>query len=101
PSTTPLCTLSLHDALPIWHQLLDKNDSYLETSATAIYTYSIARAINKGYIDKLAYAPTALLAWNAVSTKVNSKGEVEGTCVGTGDRKSTRLNSSHASNSYA
>ena len=26
----------------------------------------------------------ALLAWNAVSTKVNSKGQVEGTCVGTG-----------------
>lgn len=72
------------DGSGFWHQLLDKNDSYLETSATAIYTYSIARAINKGYIDKLAYAPTALLAWNAVSTKVNSKGEVEGTCVGTG-----------------
>ena len=26
----------------------------------------------------------ALLAWNAVSTKVNDKGQVEGTCVGTG-----------------
>jgi hypothetical protein len=24
------------------------------------------------------------LAWNAVATKVNSKGQVEGTCVGTG-----------------
>ncbi len=67
-----------------WHQLLDKEDSYLETSATAIYTYSIARAINQGWIDGLAYAPTALLGWNAVSTKVNAKGQVEGTCVGTG-----------------
>ncbi len=26
----------------------------------------------------------ALLAWNAVATKVNAKGQVEGTCVGTG-----------------
>jgi hypothetical protein len=26
----------------------------------------------------------ALLAWNAVSTKVNAQGQVEGTCVGTG-----------------
>ena len=67
-----------------WHQLLDKEDSYLETSATAIYTYSIARAINRGWIDGLAYAPMALLGWNAVSTKVNAKGQVEGTCVGTG-----------------
>ncbi|MBC3787057.1 glycoside hydrolase family 88/105 protein [Spirosoma utsteinense] len=67
-----------------WHQLLDRNDSYLETSATAIYTFSIARAINRGWIDGLAYAPMTLLAWNAVSTKVTDNGQVEGTCVGTG-----------------
>ncbi len=67
-----------------WHQLLDRNDSYLETSATAIYAYSIARAINRGWVDKQAYAPMVLLAWNAVATKVNDKGQVEGTCVGTG-----------------
>ena len=67
-----------------WHQLLDRNDSFLETSATAIYTYCIARAINKGWIDAKAYGPVALLGWNAVSTKVNAKGQVEGTCVGTG-----------------
>ncbi len=67
-----------------WHQLLDKNDTYLETSATAIYTYCIARAINKGWIDAKAYSPMCLLAWSAVSTRVNEKGQVEGTCVGTG-----------------
>lgn len=67
-----------------WRQLLDRNDSYLETSATAIYTYCIAHAIQKGWIDPVAYGPMALLAWNAVSTKVNDKGQIEGTCVGTG-----------------
>jgi len=76
--------VSYQDGTGFWHQLLDRNDTYLETSATAIYTYSIARAINRGYIDKAAYAPAALLAWNAVATKVNNKGQVEGTCVGTG-----------------
>ena len=67
-----------------WHQLLDRADTYFETSATAIFTYSIARAINKGYVDAKAYGPVVLLGWNAVSTKVNEKGQVEGTCVGTG-----------------
>jgi rhamnogalacturonyl hydrolase YesR len=67
-----------------WHQLIDRNDSYLETSATAIYVYAIARAVNRGWIDQLAYAPMALLGWNAVSTKVNQQGQVEGVCVGTG-----------------
>ncbi|OYX84829.1 MAG: family 88 glycosyl hydrolase [Flavobacteriales bacterium 32-34-25] len=76
--------VAYQDGTGFWHQLIDRNDTYLETSATAIYAYSITRAINRGYIDKAAYAPAALLAWNAVATKVNDKGEVEGTCVGTG-----------------
>jgi unsaturated rhamnogalacturonyl hydrolase len=67
-----------------WHQLIDRHDSYLETSATAIYSYCIAHAINRGWINREAHAPMALLAWNAVSTKINEKGQVEGTCVGTG-----------------
>jgi rhamnogalacturonyl hydrolase YesR len=72
------------DGTGFWHQLLDRNDSYLETSATAIYAYCFARAINKGWLDAKTFGPAALLAWNAVSTKVNSSGQVEGTCVGTG-----------------
>jgi len=67
-----------------WHQLLDRNDSYHETSCTAIYTYCMARAINKGWIDALAYGSQVQLGWHAVTTKVNDLGEVEGTCVGTG-----------------
>ena len=68
----------------LWHQLIDKSDSYLETSATAIYTYSIAKAINEGWIDASAFGPVALLAWNGITKKINDKGQVEGTCVGTG-----------------
>ena len=67
-----------------WHQLIDRNDSYLETSATAIYCYAIAKAINQKWIDAKAYTPVCLLAWNAVSTKITNAGLVEGTCVGTG-----------------
>ncbi len=67
-----------------WHQLLDREDSYLETSATAIYTYAYAKAITRGWLGAKEYAPMTLLAWNAVSTKVNGRGQVEGTCVGTG-----------------
>lgn len=67
-----------------WHQLLDKNDSYNETSCTAIFTYCIAHAINEGWIDGMAYGPVAQLGWNAVSTKISETGRVEGTCVGTG-----------------
>lgn len=67
-----------------WHQLLDRNDSYLETSATAIYVYCMAHAINKGWIDPIAYGPVVQLGWHAISTKINNEGQIEGTCVGTG-----------------
>jgi unsaturated rhamnogalacturonyl hydrolase len=75
---------SYQSATGFWHQLLDREDSYLETSATAIYTYCIAHACNNGWLNPVTYAPVASLAWNAVTTKINDKGQVEGTCVGTG-----------------
>jgi len=67
-----------------WHQLIDRNDTYQETSATAIYTYAIARAVNRGYVDAPMYGPMANLAWNAVASKVTNAGQIEGICVGTG-----------------
>lgn len=67
-----------------WHQLLDRSDSYEETSATAIFTYCIAHAINQGWIEATTYGPVAHLGWEAVASKINDKGEVEDVCVGTG-----------------
>ncbi|MDF9828730.1 glycoside hydrolase family 88 protein [Parabacteroides sp. PF5-6] len=76
--------VALQSGEGLWHQLLDKSDSYLETSASAIYIYAIARAINNGWIDARIYGPSVVLAWNAVSQQVNAAGQVMGTCVGTG-----------------
>jgi len=75
---------SYQSGFGFWHQLLDRTDSYLETSATAIYAFAYARGINRGWLDAKVYSPVAILAWHAVSTKINSIGQVEGTCVGTG-----------------
>ena len=77
-----LMPLQHHDGA--WHQLLDRPDTYLETSCTAIYCYCIAHAINKGWIDAETYGAQAILAWNYVNAHVNAQGQVEGTCVGTG-----------------
>lgn len=75
---------ALQDKTGFWHQLLDHPDTYLETSCTAIYAYCISHAINKGWIDALTYGANAMLAWQACHTKINERGQVEGTCVGTG-----------------
>jgi rhamnogalacturonyl hydrolase YesR len=68
----------------LWHQLLDRNDSYLETSASAMFVYAIGHGINRGWLDAKAYGPMVSLGWNAVAQQVNATGQVKGTCVGTG-----------------
>ena len=77
-----LAALQHHDGY--WHQLLDRPDTYLEASATAIYTYCLAHAINKGWLSAKAYGPVVLQAWHAVDNSVNERGQVENVCVGTG-----------------
>jgi len=66
----------------LWHQLLDKNDSYPETSCTAMFTYAVARAVNKGYLPA-RYASIALRGWEGVMTKIMDDGKIEGVCAGT------------------
>ena len=68
----------------LWHQLLDKTESYLETSASAMYVYCIAHAVNEGWIDRTAYQDIAKSGWKGVASQVNGLGQVENTCVGTG-----------------
>lgn len=75
---------ALQSSEGFWHQLLDRNDSYLETSATAIYVYCLAHGINEGWLNPLVYGPAVILGWNAVCSKINAQGQVLDTCVGTG-----------------
>jgi rhamnogalacturonyl hydrolase YesR len=66
----------------MWRQLLDKTDSYLETSASAMFTFAIARGVNRGWLSPV-YAPVAQAGWQAVATRIRSDGRIEGICVST------------------
>lgn len=73
----------LQSGAGLWHQMLDRPDSYLETSASAMFTYVIAHAINEGWIPPSTYGSIAQAGWNGLAAKINAEGQVEGTCVGT------------------
>jgi unsaturated rhamnogalacturonyl hydrolase len=66
----------------MWHQLLDKTDSYLESSATAMFTFAIARGVNRGWLAP-AFAPIAQTGWRALERRIRQDGQIEGICVGT------------------
>jgi len=67
----------------LWHQLLDRPDSYEETSSSGMFVFALARGINLGLLNRTTYAPVVLRGWNGLTTKVNSIGQVEDTCIGT------------------
>jgi len=67
----------------LWHQLLDKEDSYLETSCSAMFAYAIAKGVNMGWIDK-DYASVAKRAWQGIEGCITADGDIDGTCIGTG-----------------
>ena len=72
----------LQSGTGMWHQLVDRNDTYLETSATAMFTFAIARGVNRGWLPPL-YAPVAQAGWRAVEQRIRADGQIEGICVGT------------------
>ena len=67
----------------LWHQLLDKEDSFLETSCSAMFIYTIARSVNKGYLEQ-RYSSIALRGWEGIASKILPDGEIEGVSAGTG-----------------
>jgi rhamnogalacturonyl hydrolase YesR len=86
----------------LWHQLLDKDDTFPETSCSAMFTYAIARGVNRGYID-LQFKEPVLRGWGGILTKIRPDGQIEGICAGTGVdedlmfyyRRPTPLNDPH------
>lgn len=69
----------------MWNQLLDKPESYDESSVTAMYVYGIAKAINEGWFPNNTYQRIAQLGWNALKKdQITENGHFKNVCVGTG-----------------
>lgn len=91
------------DISGMWHQVLDKPDSYLESSVTAMFTYAVARAVNEGWINK-TYLSIAEDGWKGLSARITDDGQVQDVCIGTniGDNiafyynRPKELNDTHA-----
>jgi len=71
------------------HQLINNNNSFTETSSTAMLTIALARGINQGWLSK-KYANSALKSWNAVLSRIESDGNVKGICEGTSINTNTQ-----------
>jgi len=73
----------------MWRQVLDKPDAWEETSCTGMFVYGIARACNRGWIDKSNLA-VARKGFEAIAAQVDADGSVHNICPGTGISTSIR-----------
>jgi rhamnogalacturonyl hydrolase YesR len=67
----------------MWHQLIDKIDSYPETSCTAMFTYGVAKGVNEGWLDR-RFSTIAIRGWEGIKSMMTPELKVGGICVGTG-----------------
>ena len=68
----------------MWRQLIDREESFKETSSTAMFGFAFTVGVNRGILPKEPYRKAYIKAWNALTTYLNEEGKLEEVCVGTG-----------------
>lgn len=71
------------DPKGMWRQLVDDNESWEETSCTAMFTYAMIVGVKKGWLDKKIYGAVARKGWLALVQFIDEKGDVKSVCEGT------------------
>jgi unsaturated rhamnogalacturonyl hydrolase len=68
----------------MWRQLIDKAESYKETSSTAMFGYAMTVGYKKGLLPDEPFKAASEKAWNGLTTYINEDGKLRDVCVGTG-----------------
>ena len=75
----------------MWHQLIDKNESFKESSSTAMFGFAMVVGVKKGLLTEEPYTKAYYKAWNALTEYVNEDGKIREICVGTGQSLDTNF----------
>jgi len=67
----------------MWRQLLDKPESWVESSCTGMFAYAFVTGVKRGWLDEKAYAPAARKAWLALVGNLDADANIREVCVGT------------------
>lgn len=67
----------------MWRQLIDKPESWPESSGTAMFTFSMVTGVKNGWLDGKTYGPPARKAWLALVGLLDENANLREVCVGT------------------
>jgi unsaturated rhamnogalacturonyl hydrolase len=71
----------------MWRQLVDREDSWKETSATAMFAYAMRVGILSGILPAGEYSPACDRAWDALVGRIEPDGRLREICAGTGQSR--------------
>lgn len=78
------------DEMGMWHQVVDRPESYREFTVTCMTTFAMTRGLRNGWLKKEEYEPVVRRAWEAIKTRIGNDGQLVDVCTGTGKQKSFR-----------
>lgn len=67
----------------MWRQLIDRDDSWPESSSSGMFTFAMITGVKKGWLDPNTYGPAARRAWIALTGYVDQNSDVTSVCEGT------------------
>lgn len=67
----------------LWRQLLDKPESWEETSGTGMFAFAMVTGVKKGWLDAKTYGPAARKAWLGLVKHLDESANVTDVCEGT------------------
>lgn len=68
----------------MWRQLIDYDESFKETSSTAMFGYAMSVGVRRGLLPEEPYKNAYMKAWSALHEYLNDAGKIREVCVGTG-----------------
>jgi unsaturated rhamnogalacturonyl hydrolase len=68
----------------MWHQLIDHDEAWPESSSSAMFTFAMVTGVKNGWLPATEYGPAARRGWIAVAGYVDQNSDVTQVCEGTG-----------------
>lgn len=75
--------LKYQSADGLWRQLIDRPESWAETSSTGMFTFAMVSGVKNGWLDQKTYGPAARNAWLGLVKHVDKDANVDEVCIGT------------------
>jgi rhamnogalacturonyl hydrolase YesR len=82
--------LQHQDATGMWRQVIDREQSYRELTATSMIGYALSVGLSRKWIAGEGYERALARAWYGVRTRIASDGSLVDVCTGTGKQASLR-----------